>query len=168
MAPRSQAVRALTAARASDRTWSDLAARPPVVQHLPLRYQISKRRKSYLIAAAPNRFVVPVVRGQSAIRISAGQRRRELVVLAKTVLLSGRDGSHAVCMRTQASRHQRRSCSEPGCPTGQRAARARLVACPRPIKGTRGDRFYAGYHVTLACLLTHYRYEIAPARQRRR
>eukprot|EP01046_Picozoa_sp_COSAG06_P073849 COSAG06_NODE_22291_length_728_cov_1.166932_1_plen_89_part_10 len=42
-----------------------------------------------------------------------GQRRRELVVLAKTVLLSGRDGSHAVCMRTQASRHQRRSCSEP-------------------------------------------------------
>ena len=48
----------------------------------------------------------------SAVRISAGQRRRELVKLAKTVLLSGRDGS-----RAQASRHQRRSCSEPGCPS---------------------------------------------------
>ena len=124
--------------------------RPSVDQHLPLRYQIGVRSKKTLITATSNaeecfKFsggkLPATARGPScrqhveasAVRISAGQRRRELVVLAKTVLLSGRDGSHAVCMRTQASRHQRRSCSEPGCPTGQRAARARLVvARPGP------------------------------------
>ena len=58
-------------------------------------------------------------------RISAGQRRRELVVLAKTILLSGRGGSRAArCVTSGAS------CSEPGCP---RRGRARLGASRRSM-----------------------------------